>query len=212
MPAGPERVTHLELLALLRELATGRMPALVGVDGCGGSGKSTLASSLARVAPAEVAVVEADDFYLPSAERDGRAGSGAAYDWARLREEALLPLADGRPALYRRYDWVADRIGEEECVVEPAPLVLIEGVYCTGPGLADHLDLALWVECPRELRLERGLLRDGPQSLPNWVDVWMPAEDEYVAAHDPAGRAHLVVDNGVPRSDGEVVIVRGERP
>lgn len=45
------------------------------------------------------------------------------------------------------------------------------------------------------LRLTRGLARDGEKARSMWVDVWMPAENEYAAGEDPEGRADLVVDS-----------------
>ena len=93
-----------------------RLTLLVGIDGRGGSGKTTLARWLADVVP-ETTVVEFDDFFRPSGERASRRELGddeigGDFDWPRLRHEVLEPLAHDRPARYRRYDWVDDRLAE----------------------------------------------------------------------------------------------------
>jgi uridine kinase len=52
----------------------------------------------------------------------------------------------------------------------------------------------VWVDAPRDVRLARGIARDGEEARSRWEDVWMPQEDRYVAQDDPIPSAHLVVD------------------
>ncbi len=56
--------------------------------------------------------------------------------------------------------------------------------------------MRVWVDAPYEIRLARGVARDGEAARVTWVDVWMPSEDRYVERDDPVSCAHLVVDNG----------------
>jgi uridine kinase len=168
---------------------------LVGIDGYGGSGKSTLARALAAALDGQV--VEGDDFYRPSKERQApgfRADEvGADFDWPRLRDQVLAPLRDNRPTRFQRHDWDNDRPGEWRQLSAGGPVV-VEGIYSTRPELRPLYDVVIWVEAPAEVRLARGLARDGEEARSQWVDEWMPAEDRYVAAHDPASSADLVVD------------------
>lgn len=60
--------------------------------------------------------------------------------------------------------------------------------------LRDAYAVRVWVEAPYEVRLERGIARDGEAARATWVDVWMPAEDRYVATDDPVPSAHIIVD------------------
>ena len=105
-----------ELRTRLHGLSRRRATLLVGIDGRGGSGKSTLARKLADADPG-VTVVEFDDFYLPSGERESRAAAGndevgGNFDWRRLRAQVLEPLARDEPARYQRYDWPSDALAE----------------------------------------------------------------------------------------------------
>jgi uridine kinase len=155
---------------------------LVAVDGCGGAGKSTFAAGLAA-ALGGCPIVHTDDF--------------ASWDeplqwWPRMLTEALQPLARGERARFRRYDWDAQRIGDE-LLVEPEAVVLVEGVSSSRSEFAELLAFRIWVETPRPVRLQRGVARDGPGFLAQW-EVWMAAEDAYVARDRPDVRADVVVD------------------
>jgi uridine kinase len=52
----------------------------------------------------------------------------------------------------------------------------------------------IWVDAPREIRLERAVERDGPELLPHWLDVWMPSEEAYIERERPQDRVDLLVN------------------
>ena len=54
------------------------------------------------------------------------------------------------------------------------------------------LAYTVWIETPREVRLSRGLERDGEEARARWEE-WMAAEDDYVRREEPQARADLVV-------------------
>jgi uridine kinase len=173
---------------------------LVGIDGLGGSGKSILADKIRQqleAAHLTVVTVRNDDFYLPSASRDQLPAHlkpvGGDFDWMRLRDQVLVPLKSSQLAKYARYDWPSDRLAEEH-EIQPRGIVLVEGVYSTREVLRDLFDFRIWVNCPRELRLRRGLARDGHAARSRWVDDWMPAEDRYYDEQRPHTFAHAVVN------------------
>ncbi len=174
------------------ELIARRVRA-VGIDGRGGSGKSTLARLLIDGWP-DAVLVEMDDFYRPKDDRARRPERpGRNLDRERLARDVLEPLASGRGGRYRRYDWDEDRMAEWHDV--PADVVVVlEGVYSTSDFLRGYLDHAIWVECPHQLRLERGIERDGEHMRGVWTQEWMPAEDRYVEEERPDLRADLVLD------------------
>src|SRR5262249_27432818 len=139
---------------------------------------------------------EVDDFSLPSGRRPrGQASQkpmGGEFAGQRLRREVLEPLRRGQTARYRRYDWAADEMaGMSE--VSPHGVVIVEGVYSSRRELAILYDLRIWVECPRELRLSRGLARGGETARKLWEEDWMPSEDRYLEEHRPQERADAVV-------------------
>jgi uridine kinase len=165
---------------------------LVGIDGCGGAGKSTFAGRLSH-ALGDVPVVHTDDF--------------ASHDvptewWPRMLHDLIEPLLRGEPASYRPYDWVARRPAGTTVVIEPLDVVLIEGVGATRAAWRDRLALGVWVDCPRDLRLARGIERDGEELREFWLE-WMAAEDVYVVDEKPFAHADVVVDGATSAPDPE---------
>jgi uridine kinase len=164
----------LDLIAAARPLRAFR---LVGIGGHGGAGKSTLA---AHIEGAQV--VSTDEFW------DGR-----AFELPRLRAEVFEPLVGGREARYASWDWGARRPGPDRTVT-PSGIVVIEGVCALHRMFREDYDVRVWVEAPYEIRLERGVARDGEAARATWVEQWMPMEDRYVERDDPIACADVVVD------------------
>jgi hypothetical protein len=164
---------------------------LVAVDGPAGAGKTTFAGRLAaalRAAGATVAEVHTDDLL------DGWTDPVAC--WPRLEEWVLAPLRRGEPGGYRRYDWHAGRFGDEWVRVPVPDVLVVEGVTSARAAAGGHPTLAVWVSAARELRLARGLARDGPALRPQWLR-WMADEEAHFAADETEARADLAVD-GAP--------------
>lgn len=113
----------------------------------------------------------------------------------------LRPLAGGRAGSHRRYDWHARTYAETVIVEPPAPggLLVVEGVGSGSRGCADLHTALVWVEAPRDLRLRRGLERDGDDLREQW-HAWQVAEDRHFAAEATRSRADLVVDGTAPRA------------
>ncbi|WP_327307794.1 hypothetical protein OG730_33810 [Streptomyces sp. NBC_01298] len=150
-----------EILAVPPSLGPVR---LVGIDGHAGSGKTTFAGALAE-ALGGVPVLRLDDV----------ATHEELFGWVgRLRAQVLEPLAAGRAAHWAPYDWVERRFGPER-VLEPGPVLLVEGVGAGRRALRPHLARLLWMETPRAKSWGRGRDRDG-RELSDFWDGWERAE------------------------------------
>ena len=173
MPSAAEQVLEL-VRSRPPTLGTGR---LVCIDGPAGSGKTTLATDVSRLAP-EAVVVHADELLQ---------GWGGLPGLAASVEAMLRPLAEGRPGHWRRWDWLADRWAETH-TVEPGGLLVVEGVGSWAASYADLIGCLVWVEAAdAEVRLRRGLARDGEQMRPQW-EQWMREE---AALHADGGTRTL---------------------
>jgi uridine kinase len=175
----------LDIEEIVREVNGRRAPRvmatrIVAVDGPGGAGKSVLADRLAA-AFGGAQVVHTDDF--------------ASWDdpvdwWPRLLEAVLEPLSRGEPGTYRPTSW--DGTDRAPVHIVPADVVVLEGVTASREVFRPYLTFAIWVETPRELRLQRGLERDGEEARSLW-ERWMAEEDAYVRRERPAEHADCVV-------------------
>ena len=154
----------------------------VVITGRSGSGKTTLAEALAVELAA--AVVHMDDLYEGWDQDLGRM-------WPRLWAEVLQPISRGEPARYHCYDWAA---GEFNAWVEvpPPTILIVEGVGSAG-GPVDDLGTIIWVEAPEDVRLERGIARDGAAYREHWL-AWMAAEQEHFRLAGTRDRAAIIVD------------------
>ena len=212
------RVLHLDyLLNELNSLSKKQSTLIVGVDGCGASGKSTFTRSLAHIG-FNITVVEMDDFYLPSDSRPSNDAVlttyGEQYDWKRLYEQVLQPLNRNRQGLYQRYDWNLDTLTKFR-TVPVGGIVIVEGIYSTRHELSNLYDFRIWVQCPYDIRLTRGIARDetivaedeavarkeeDPREM--WEKIWMPQEQRYTKAEEPHKVANLIIDgSGIIKHD-----------
>lgn len=156
---------------------------VVAVDGPAGAGKTTLAGRLAERLGAPV--VHMDDIYPGW---DGLAEAAGAI--ARV----LGDLAAGRPAGHRRWDWANDRYDTWQDV-PAAPVLVVEGCGSASRAGAVHLSLIVWVDAPHDLRMARGIERDGEGFRPHW-ERWARQEDELFAAERTRERADVHVQTG----------------
>jgi uridine kinase len=201
---------------LLVEAALRRPPGLgrtrlVCVDGPAGSGKTTLADALVeaaahragqRAGPAAVPTVgtvllHMDDLY------EGWSGLNDELT-RRLERDVLAPLRAERAGRYRRYDWHRGRFAEEHAVPVPE-LLLVEGCGSGAARYADATTLLIWVEAPRELRVRRGVERDGVGVLPHWR-AWMVDEERHFARQRTRERADVLVDGTADPRDGSAAL------
>ena len=159
-------------------LGSARAFVLVGIGGHGGAGKSTLARSIPGAQ-----VVGTDEFW-----------DGTEFELSRLRAEVIEQLLRGEQAQYRAFSWELQQRLPEPRVVRPEGVVVVEGVCALHAMFREAYNLRIWVDAPRELRLARGIARDGERARDVWMNQWMPSEDRYVERDDPISAADLIVD------------------
>ena len=159
-------------------LGSGR---LVCIDGPSGSGKSTLAGQVSALGPATV--VRMDDLYP---------GWEGLFDVDPEVLGLLGPLAQDRAGTYRRYDWVAQEY-QETRQVDPAPLLVLEGVGSGNRAWRGLVTTLVWIEAPAAVRLARGVERDGDAERAHLI-AWMRDEDRLFADQDTRAAADLRFD------------------
>lgn len=170
------------MLAAPPTLGPGR---LVCIDGPAGSGKTTLSAGLAAVVP-DARVVHCDELLQ---------GWSGLPDLADTVAALLAPLRHALPGHWRRWDWLADAWAETH-PVPPGGLLVLEGVGSWSPAIADLVGVLVWVETASDVRLARGLARDGEQMRPQW-EQWRLDEDALFSRLDTRAHADVLVDTAV---------------
>ncbi len=164
---------------------------VVCIDGPAGSGKTTVANALALAlagagATPEVPVVHMDDLYEGWGQVLGQPLGLRIEGWL------LDPWAAGRAGRHPRYDWVAGRFADW-VDVPAAPVVILEGCGSASQVIRERAALVVWVEAPADLRLTRGLARDGAPMEAQWR-AWQAHEAAHFAADGTRAAADLLVD------------------
>jgi uridine kinase len=128
-------------------------------------------------------VLRVDHFY--AAEPRGP-GLFDDYDWPLL-EHVLADLRHGGRLRYRGRGFDDTNL----VVDEPAPeIAIVEGIQLLRRERMDLFDVTVWIECPREVALERARARDRLQGhdeeyMKLWDNLWGPRNQEYFESHHP---------------------------
>lgn len=185
------------VLQAVEDLRRERAQVLIAVDGPCASGKSTFGRQLEQAL--NCPLFHMDDYFLPPSRKTAHrlAQPGGNVDWERFQEEILLPLTQGREVRMRPYCCRSGRL-EEERVVPPSHLSVVEGVYALHPVLRPAYDLRIFLTCDWTIRRERLLLRGGPALLSRFETEWIPLEDAYFEAAQVQNCCQLILDGGAP--------------
>jgi uridine kinase len=144
-----------------------KKPIVFGVAGGTASGKTTVATTiLEAVGASQVAYLPHDAYYrdmsyLPLSER-----ARLNYDHPESLETELLiehveQLVAGSAVPVPVYDFTEHRRTAETNLVEPSPIILIDGILIfTNRELRDLMDIKIYVDTDADIRFIRRLERD----------------------------------------------------
>ena len=146
-------------------MTASNLPIIVAITGGSGSGKSWLAERLQHSFGGEAARVSLDNFYrdrshLPFSRRDRiNFDHPRAIDW-KCVEDFLVKVRRGKPANIPEYDFTMHSCSGV-CAWQPKPVVLFEGLWLLWKrALRSCFDLAVYIDVPSSLRLQRRIVRD----------------------------------------------------
>ncbi len=139
---------------------------VVGIAGGSGSGKTTLTNNLVTRFGEKVSIVHHDNYYRAHDDLTYEERTKLNYDCPEAFEtemmvEHLQLLRQGRSVHCPVYDFtVHNRSGEIE-VIEPRPVILVEGILIFAEkALLDLMDIKVFVDTDADVRLARRVLRD----------------------------------------------------
>ena len=158
-------------------------PIVFGVAGGTASGKTTVARAILEAVGAEqIAYLPHDAYYrdMPHLSFEERAHQN--YDHPDSLETKLLikhirKLLQGKPVAVPVYDFTTHRRTEETVLVEPSPIILVDGILIfTRQKLRGLMDIKVYVDTDPDVRFIRRLERDiheRGRSLESVVEQYM---------------------------------------
>lgn len=142
-------------------------PLVIGIAGGTGSGKSTIADAMvAATEPGLVRVLPQDVYYKRSDDPVFHSGAVVNYDEPLAFDTALLleqvdRLIAGEKVERPIYDFGASDRSSSTVTVEPAPVLVIEGILVLHESdLRERIGLKVFVDAPPDERFIRRLERD----------------------------------------------------
>jgi uridine kinase len=144
-----------------------RRPLVIGVAGGSGSGKTTVTNAiLERVGRERIALLPHDFYYhdLSHVPLDQRAQVN--FDHPHAFDNALYlahldALAHGQQVAMPTYDFTTYVRLPEVLVVQPQPVVLLEGILIfADAALRERMSIKLYVDAESDMRIIRRIQRD----------------------------------------------------
>ena len=143
---------------------------VVGIAGGTGSGKTTVAKTIAAALPMQsVAMIEYDAYYHDRPDLTPEARAQLNFDHPDALEtdlfvEHLTALKEGHAVDVPIYDFKHHRRRTESRHVEPAPVVIVEGILVfLDPRVRERLDMKIFVDTDPDIRVFRRIRRDMEQ-------------------------------------------------
>lgn len=179
---------------------------VVGIAGPSGSGKTTLARAVAARVPGGGVVFPLDAYYRDQrgvSESEIDVDVPAAIDHL-LAITQLRTLAAGRKVAQPEYDFATHARTERSMVLEPAPLVVVEGLFALyWAEVREMVQVRIFVTLDHDECLRRRIERDVRERGRTLGDVAVqyenkvrPMYERYVAP--TLDHANLVLDGGAP--------------
>jgi uridine kinase len=181
---------------------------IIGVAGGTGSGKTTVAHRiLDRVGAEHIAYIPHDAYYkdlshLPRAQRVQTNFDHPDALETTLMVKHLKALRDGQAVEIPVYDFTHHARTDTTQHVEPAPIVLVEGILLfVEPDLCDLLDVKIFIDTDADIRFIRRLRRDVNERgrtvesvITQYLQTVRPMHQEFV---EPSKRsADVIIPEG----------------
>jgi uridine kinase len=193
---------------------------IVGIAGGSAAGKTTLARALAEaLGPERVLQLQQDWYYRDLSHIEPKDRCALNFDHPEALEIELLrqhlrSLRRGETVRRPAYDFTTHTRLSHWLLLIPREMVLVEGTLVLADmALRELLDICVYVDASKEIRLGRRLTRDVAERgrdvasclEQHWRTVW-PMHELYVGPS--RSHAQVVVNGGAITSDSVAALAR----
>lgn len=179
---------------------------IIGITGGTGSGKSTVVRKIGEVCPNFI-IIEQDNYYRSASFVNNSNITAVNFDRPDAFETGLLlshlqDLKNGKSIEMPQYDFVRHIRKKETVHVEPAPLIILDGLMVLySPEIRKLLDLKIFVDTPADIRFIRRLERDIKERgrtmesvIKQYLEVVRPGHMEFI--EPTKAYADLIIPEG----------------
>lgn len=180
---------------------------VIGICGASGSGKSTLAKELEARLNKRCVYLKQDSYYKDHPEMSFEERTAINYDEPQAFEHDalcadLMALREGKAITAKDYDYVEHRRCDSNSMIEPADVVLIEGIHVFyDERVRDLLDFRIYIQVDSDVCLLRRVkrdIRDRGRSIDGiyrqYLDTVKPMYEKYIRNY--IDYADLIVARG----------------
>lgn len=143
-----------------------REPIVIGIAGGTGSGKTTLIKRIKKEFNDEITILSHDFYYkenshLPFEEREKLNYDHPNSFDTSLMVEHIKQLKEGKAVERPVYDFVIHNRRSETVKVEPAKVIIVEGILIfENKDLLELFDIKVFIDTDADVRIIRRILRD----------------------------------------------------
>lgn len=182
-------------------------PYIIGITGGSGSGKTTFIEHIrSAFLEEELCVVSQDNYYLPI-ELQARDRNGvenfdlpSSFDHESFHQD-MNALIAGETLTRKEYVFNDPSIVPQQIIYQPAPIILIEGLYIFHTKqMRDLIDLKVFIHAKDEYKIIRRIIRDQVERNYPVEDVLyryqhhvMPNYEQYIKPH--LDKMDIIVNN-----------------
>lgn len=178
-------------------------PYLIALDGLSGAGKTTLVKQLKGILN-NVVIIHIDDHIV---EKSKRYGTGQEqwfeyyqlqWDNEYLKEQLFQKIQQNVQVLTLPfYQKEEDTHINKTIKLSSNSIVIIEGIFLLRDEWRSFYDYIVYLDCPKEIRYERVLLRDTyigdlVARLKKYKARYWVAEEYYLKKQQPFEQAHYI--------------------
>jgi uridine kinase len=164
-----------------------------------------------------ISIISQDNYYKPKAEQERDENGEVNFDLPTSIDkdtffQDIKLLIEGKSVSFQEYTFNNDNQQPKKVIIEPAPILVVEGLFVFHyPEIRHLLDLRVYLDVREELKLERRIKRDRdergyPESVVRyqWENHVLPSFKKFLKPY--RDDSHLIITNNITFDKGLTVL------